>query len=60
MAKTITFRNWNHSATSTPRVVAVPKNLEELIDVVRDTTNYPSPLRVGGSFHSLNACFVSE
>ena len=35
MAKTITFRNWNHSATSTPRVVAVPKNLEELIDVVR-------------------------
>src|ERR687896_324731 len=60
MAKTPTFRNWNHSATSTPRIVAVPRNLEELIDVVRDTTNYPSPVRVGGSFHSLNACFVSE
>jgi L-gulonolactone oxidase len=60
MAKTTTFRNWNYSAMSTPQVVAVPKNLEELIDVVRDTTNYPSPLRVGGSFHSLNACFVSE
>src|SRR5918999_449486 len=60
MAKTTTFRNWNYSASSTPQVVAVPKNLEELIDVVRDTSNYPSPVRVGGSFHSLNACFVSE
>jgi hypothetical protein len=26
----------------------------------RRTWYYPSPLRVGGSFHSLNACFVSE
>ena len=55
-----TFRNWNGSASSTPRVVAVPRNLEELIDVVKDATNYPSPLRVGGSFHSLNACFVTD
>jgi len=60
MAKTTTFRNWNNSALSTPQVVAVPKNLEELIEVVKDTANYPSPLRVGGSFHSLNSCFVSE
>ncbi len=28
--------------------------------MVKDTASYPSPLRVGGSFHSLNACFVSE
>jgi hypothetical protein len=28
--------------------------------MVKDRANYPSPLRVGGSFHSLNACFVSE
>ena len=60
MAKTTTFRNWNNSASSTPEAVVVPKNLEELIDVVKDTANYPSPLRVGGSFHSLNSCFVSE
>ena len=60
MVNTTTFRNWNHSASSTPRVVAVPRNLEELIDVVKDTETYPSPLRVGGSFHSLNECFVSE
>src|SRR3712207_2537691 len=60
MAKTTTFRNWNNSASSTPRVVAVPKDLEELIEVVKDKETYPSPLRVGGSFHSLNECFVSE
>src|ERR671910_714610 len=60
MAKTTTFRNWNHSASSTPQVVADPRNLEELMEVVKDTATYPSPLRVGGSFHSLNACFVSE
>src|ERR671920_1074823 len=54
------FRNWNNSVLSTPRVVAVPRNLEELIEVVKDKVNYPSPLRVGGSFHSLNSCFVSE
>src|ERR671917_1817624 len=60
MTKTTTFRNWNRSASSTPRVVAVPKDLEELIEVVKDTETYPSSLRVGGSFHSLNACFASE
>lgn len=55
----IAFRNWNNSASSTPRVVAVPENLQELIDVVKNT-NYPSPLRVGGSFHSLNLCFATD
>ncbi|MGH3148693.1 MAG: FAD-binding protein, partial [Rubrobacter sp.] len=54
------FRNWNNSVLSTPRVVAVPGGLQELIEVVKDTTNYPTPLRVGGSFHSLNACFATE
>src|SRR5918998_4670767 len=37
MANTTTFRNWNNSASSTPQAVAVPQNLEELIDVVKDT-----------------------
>jgi hypothetical protein len=55
----IAFRNWNNSASSIPQVVTVPKNLQELIAVVKDT-NYPSPLRVGGSFHSLNSCFATD
>jgi FAD/FMN-containing dehydrogenase len=53
------FANWNGSASSTPRVVAVPKDLGELIDVVKDRDAYPSPVRAAGSFHSLNACFAT-
>jgi hypothetical protein len=54
------IRNWNNSVLSTPKVVVVPKNLQELCATVRDKDAYPSPLRAGGSFHSLNACVVSE
>lgn len=54
------IRNWNTSILSTPQIVATPKDLQELIDVVKDTVNYPSPVRAGGSFHSLNGCFASE
>jgi hypothetical protein len=54
------IRNWNNSIVSTPQVVAVPQNLEELRETVRDKATYPSPVRVGGSCHSLNACFTSE
>lgn len=54
------IRNWNNSVLSTPQVVAVPKNPQELSGMVKDKVRYPSPLRPGGSFHSLNACFVSE
>jgi FAD/FMN-containing dehydrogenase len=52
-----TFRNWNGSDVSQPRVVAAPRNLEDLINVVRDQKTYPSPVRAAGSFHSMNACF---
>jgi FAD/FMN-containing dehydrogenase len=52
------IRNWNNSVLSTPQIVATPKDLQELIDVVKNTVNYPSPVRAGGSFHSLNACFA--
>jgi len=55
-----TFRNWNNSAVSRPAVVAEPRTLDELILVVRDVESYPSPLRVGGSFHSMNECFATE
>jgi FAD/FMN-containing dehydrogenase len=52
-----TFRNWNGSDLSNPRVVATPRDLEDLIALVKDRETYPSPMRAGGSFHSMNACF---
>ena len=55
----VRFTNWNGSASSVPRVVAEPKNVDELIEVVKDRSTYPSPVRAAGSFHSLNACFAT-
>jgi FAD/FMN-containing dehydrogenase len=51
------FGNWNGSASSTPRVVVVPKDLDELQTVIRDRESYPSPVRPAGNFHSLVPCF---
>jgi FAD binding domain/D-arabinono-1,4-lactone oxidase len=56
---THSFTNWNGSASSHPSVVASPKDLDELIEVVKDRDTYPSPVRAAGSFHSLNACFAT-
>jgi FAD/FMN-containing dehydrogenase len=52
-----TIRNWNGSDLSDPRFVAVPRDLDDLVAIVKDRDTYPSPLRAGGSFHSMNACF---
>ena len=51
------FVNWNGSASSAPGVVAVPRDVDELIRVVRDRESYPSPIRPAGNFHSLVPCF---
>ena len=56
---TRTFRNWNGSAFSSPSTVAVPKDLDELVEVVREQERYPSPVRAAGSMHSLNECFAT-
>ncbi len=53
------FRNWNGSASSYPRVAAVPRNLDELAQVVEDQDRYPGPVRAAGGFHSLNPCFAT-
>jgi len=55
-----TFRNWNGSDVSNPRVVAAPRDLDDLVTVVKDVATYPSPVRAGGSFHSMNASFETS
>ena len=55
----VRFTNWNGSASSVPSVVAAPKDVDELIKVVKEHSTYPSPVRAAGSFHSLNACFAT-
>jgi FAD/FMN-containing dehydrogenase len=55
-----TIRNWNGSDVSNPRVVAAPRDLDDLVTVVKDVSAYPSPVRAGGSFHSMNASFETS
>jgi hypothetical protein len=58
-ASSVTFSNWNGSATSTPSVAVRPRDLEELIEVVKDEGRYPAPVRAVGNLHSLVPCFVT-
>ena len=51
------FANWSGTAFSSPKVVAVPRDLDELTQVLMNRERYPSPVRAAGSFHSLTACF---
>src|SRR5690349_24504261 len=53
------LRSWNAADYSYPTVIANPKNLAELIAVVKDHAKYPSPLRVAGHRHSMTPCFAT-
>ena len=45
--------NYDGSITTTPQQYVTPQNVAQLQEILRDTTNYPSPVRAKGSFHSL-------
>jgi hypothetical protein len=49
----MTISNWNGSNRCTPAVIVAPRNLDELIAIVR-APSYPSPVRAVGGLHSLN------
>ena len=53
------LRSWNSADFSYPTVIANPRNLDELVEVVKDRDKYPSPLRVAGHRHSMTACFAT-
>ena len=45
--------NWNGSNACAPAAIATPRDLDELVAIVRDPT-FPSPVRALGELHSLN------
>lgn len=51
--------NYDGAVVTTPRAHAHPTTLEELQAILRDTANYPSPVRAMGSNHSLTPCAAS-
>jgi hypothetical protein len=53
------LRSWNAADYSYPTTIVRPRNVDELIAVVKDRTRYPSPLRVAGHRHSMTPCFAT-
>jgi len=54
------WTNWEESIELKPRRVARPQTLDELVAIVRDQENYPSPVRPAGSRHSTTHCAVTD
>jgi FAD/FMN-containing dehydrogenase len=52
--------NWFGNITSFPQVVVEPRNVQDLIMIMKDTAAYPSPVRAVGSNHSTTACGVAD
>src|SRR5436305_13103628 len=53
------LRSWNSADYSYPEVIVTPRNVKELMEVVRDHDKYPSPLRVAAHRHSMTPCFAT-
>jgi FAD/FMN-containing dehydrogenase len=53
-------QNWFGNITSSPQVVVEPRNVQDLIAVMKDPEAYPSPVRAVGSNHSTTACGVAD
>ena len=53
-------QNWFGSITSSPRKVVEVTSVEEIVSILQDTQQYPSPVRAVGSNHSTTACGVAE
>ena len=52
--------NWFGDIRFQPHAIVRPTSAEEIIAVVKDHVNYPSPVRAAGSNHSVTGCVVSE
>jgi hypothetical protein len=51
-----TIRNYDGSLVATPQRVVRPTSVSEIQDILRDTAQYPAPVRAKGSYHSLTPC----
>lgn len=52
--------NWKGMIEYHPDNVQVVRHVDEIIRIVKDTRNYPSPVRGKGSHHSTTRCIVNE
>lgn len=54
------INNWFGNLTSRPRMVAHPREVDELVAILRDGKRYPSSVRAVGSLHSTTECGMAE
>jgi len=52
--------NYDGSITTNPQQLVYPETVGEIQAVLRNTSQYPSPVRAMGSHHSLTPCAVSD
>src|SRR5579864_2529868 len=55
-----TVTNWFGDLVSHPKVVVEAQTVQDIIDVLKNPDQYPSPLRAVGSNHSTAPCGVAE
>ncbi|MDH3693045.1 MAG: FAD-binding protein [Gammaproteobacteria bacterium] len=54
------WTNWEESIALTPAVVASPTSVDEVLEILADAKNFPSPVRAAGSRHSTTHCGVAD
>ncbi len=55
-----TVTNWFGDLVSNPAVVVEANSTDDIIAILRDPAQYPSPVRAVGSNHSTAPCGVAE
>jgi hypothetical protein len=52
--------NYDGGITASPRQLACPASVEDIQSVLRNTKDFPAPVRAMGSYHSLTPCASSD
>lgn len=55
-----TVTNWFGDLVSHPQVIVDANSVQDIVDVMKNTGKYPSPVRAVGSNHSTAPCGVAE
>jgi FAD/FMN-containing dehydrogenase len=56
----VTVTNWFGDIVSHPRIVVDADSVRDIVDILKNPAQYPSPVRAVGSNHSTTACGASE
>jgi hypothetical protein len=54
------LQNWNGTDRTRPAVEVTPETEDDLVAIVRGTSEFPSPVRAVGHLHSTNPCFSTN